>query len=262
MRRAREWTVALNAWCDSLPQFTGVFSGVCRIHRAELLQLGGAWADAVREAGMAGAQLTQGYGEAMAGLAFYRQGEIHRLRGEASDAEEAYRSASRYGGETQPGLALLWLAQGRADAAAAGIRRALAETTDRLARSRAPAVLCRDHVGREGRRRRPGGRDGAGRDRRGLRHGRAACLVGVRARERSTSPTAAPRRPCGRYVRRGSCGGTWTCRTRPRVPGCSSGWPAAPCTTRTPRRWSSTRRTRSSSSWVRSLRRGVPRLAA
>ena len=136
VRRAREWTVALNAWCDSLPQFTGVFSGVCRIHRAELLQLGGAWADAVREAGMAGAQLTQGYGEAMAGLAFYRQGEIHRLRGEASDAEEAYRSASRYGGETQPGLALLWLAQGRADAGAAGIRRALAETTDRLARSR------------------------------------------------------------------------------------------------------------------------------
>jgi DNA-binding CsgD family transcriptional regulator len=136
LHRAREWTVALNAWCDSRPQFTGVFSGVCRIHRAELLQLGGAWADAVREAGLACEQLTQGYGEAMAGQAFYRRGEIHRLRGESRDAEEAYRSASRHGGETQPGLALLWLEQGRADAAAAGIRRALAETTDRLARSR------------------------------------------------------------------------------------------------------------------------------
>ena len=136
VQRAREWTVALNAWCDAQPQFSGVFSGVCRIHRAELLQLGGAWADAVREAGLAGEQLTQGYGEAMAGPAFYRRGEIHRLRGEARDAEEAYRSASRYGGQTQPGLALLRLAQGRADAAAAGIRRALAETADRLARSR------------------------------------------------------------------------------------------------------------------------------
>jgi len=136
VRRAREWTVALNAWCDSQPQFTGAFSGVCRIHRAELLQLGGAWADAVREAGLAGDQLTQGYGEAMAGLAFYRLGEIHRLRGEAGEAEEAYRGASRYGGQTQPGLALLRLAQGRADAATAGIRRALAETTDRLARTR------------------------------------------------------------------------------------------------------------------------------
>jgi DNA-binding CsgD family transcriptional regulator len=136
LHRAREWTVALNAWCDSRPQFTGVFSGVCRIHRAELLQLGGAWADAVREAGLACGQLTQGYGEAMAGPAFYRQGEVQRLRGEAGAAEAAYRSASRYGGETQPGLALLWLAQGRADAAAAAIRRALAETTGRLARSR------------------------------------------------------------------------------------------------------------------------------
>jgi DNA-binding CsgD family transcriptional regulator len=100
------------------------------------LQLGGAWGDAVREAGLACEQLTQGYGEAMAGQAFYRRGEIHRLRGESGDAEEAYRSASRCGGETQPGLALLWLAQGRADAAAAAVRRALAETTGRLARSR------------------------------------------------------------------------------------------------------------------------------
>ena len=136
LHRAREWTEALNAWCDSQPQFTGVFSGVCRIHRAELLQLGGAWGDAAREAGLACEQLTQGYGEALAGQAFYRLGDIHRLRGEAGDAEEAYRSAGRYGGETQPGLALLWLAQGRADAAVAGIRRALAETTDPLARSR------------------------------------------------------------------------------------------------------------------------------
>jgi DNA-binding CsgD family transcriptional regulator len=136
VHRAREWTVALNVWCDARPQFTGAFSGVCRIHRAELLQLGGAWADAVREAGLACEQLTEGYGEAMAGQAFYRRGEIHRLRGESGAAAEAYRSASRYGGQTQPGLALLWLAQGRADASAAAVRRALAETTDRLARSR------------------------------------------------------------------------------------------------------------------------------
>ena len=38
--------------------------------------------------------------------------------------------AQRYGGETQPGLALLRLAQGRTDAAAAAIRRALDETAD------------------------------------------------------------------------------------------------------------------------------------
>jgi DNA-binding CsgD family transcriptional regulator/tetratricopeptide (TPR) repeat protein len=136
LRRAREWTVALNAWCDARPQYTGAFSGVCRIHRAELLQLGGAWADAVREARLACEQLTQGFGEMMAGPAFYQLGEIHRLRGESASAEEAFRAASRYGWETQPGLALLWLAQRKVDASVAAIHRALAETTDRLMRSR------------------------------------------------------------------------------------------------------------------------------
>jgi DNA-binding CsgD family transcriptional regulator len=136
LRRAREWTLALNAWCDARPQYTGAFSGVCRIHRAELLQMGGAWADAVREAQLACEQLTQGYGEAMAGLAFYQLGEIHRLRGESGSAEEAFRRASEHGWDTQPGLALLRLAQGKVDVAGAAVRRALAETTDRLKRSR------------------------------------------------------------------------------------------------------------------------------
>jgi DNA-binding CsgD family transcriptional regulator len=136
LRRAREWTLALNAWCDARPQYTGAFSGVCRTHRAELLLLGGAWPDAIREARLACEQLTQGYGEMMAGAAFYQLGEMYRLSGESGLAAEAYRSASRYGGETQPGLALLWLAEGKVDASVAAIRRALTETTDPLARSR------------------------------------------------------------------------------------------------------------------------------
>ena len=135
LRRAREWTLALNALCDSQPQFSGAYSGVCRVHRAELLQLGAAWPEAIRAAQVACEQLTQGYGEVVAGMAFYRLAEIHRLRGETAAAEEAYRSASRYGWETQPGLAQLRLAQGKGDAAAAAIRRALGETVDPLARS-------------------------------------------------------------------------------------------------------------------------------
>jgi hypothetical protein len=43
------------------------------------------------------------------GLAFYQQAELHRLRGEFAKAEEAYRQASRFGREPQPGLALLRL---------------------------------------------------------------------------------------------------------------------------------------------------------
>jgi DNA-binding CsgD family transcriptional regulator len=136
LRRAREWTVALNAWCEVRPQYTGVFSAICRIHRAELLLLGGAWPDAVREAQLACDQLTRGYGEAMAGPAFYQLGEVYRLLGDFDAAGEAYGNASRYGGQTQPGLAMLWLVQGNLDGSVAAIRRALAETPHPLARSR------------------------------------------------------------------------------------------------------------------------------
>jgi DNA-binding CsgD family transcriptional regulator len=136
LRRAREWTLVLNAWCDARPQYTGVFSAVCRIHRAELLILGGAWPDAVREARLACDQLTRGYGEVMAGPAYYQLAEAYRLGGDPGAADEAYHDASRYGGQTQPGLALLWLAQGRVDRSVAAIRRALAETAQPLARFR------------------------------------------------------------------------------------------------------------------------------
>ena len=136
LRRAREWTLALNAWCDARPQYTGAFSAVCRVHRAELLLLDGAWPDAIREAQLACEQLTRGYGEAMAGPAFCQLAEIYRLRGDFDAAGEAYRNASRYGGQTQPGLALLWLRQGKVDASAAAIRRALAETANPLGRTR------------------------------------------------------------------------------------------------------------------------------
>ena len=136
LRRAREWTAALNAWCDALPQFTGAYSGICRVHRAELLQLGGAWPDAVREARSACERFGQGYGKVVAGMAYYQLGEIHRLRGELAQAQEAYRCASERGWDTQPGFALLRLAQGKAEPAAAAIRRALAEAADATTRSR------------------------------------------------------------------------------------------------------------------------------
>jgi DNA-binding NarL/FixJ family response regulator len=54
---------------------------------------------------------------------------VRRVRGELAAAEDAYRAASRSGREPQPGLALLRLAQGQADAAAGATRRLAAETT-------------------------------------------------------------------------------------------------------------------------------------
>jgi DNA-binding NarL/FixJ family response regulator len=69
-------------------------------------------------------------------LAFYQQGELHRLRGEFAEAEEAYRLASQSGQDPYPGLALLRLAQGQVEAADASIRRAMQEARGRVARAK------------------------------------------------------------------------------------------------------------------------------
>ncbi|WP_354643707.1 response regulator transcription factor [Kitasatospora camelliae] len=135
LRRAREWTQALDRWADAHPQFGGGYSGICLIHRSELLRLVGDWPRAAVQARTACERLTQGFGEFLAGGAYYQLGEIHRLRGDRPAAAEAYRRCAGYGQDTQPGLALLRLAEHRPEAAAAGIRRALAETSDRLARA-------------------------------------------------------------------------------------------------------------------------------
>ena len=135
LRRAQEWTVALTRWCEEQPDMVA-FSGTCMVHRAEIMELRGAWRSALQEAQQARRRCEQGNNQSTAAQAFYRQGEVHRLRGEYSAAEGAYRDASRYGWEPQPGLALLRLAQGNHDAASAAIRRVVDETTLPLKRAR------------------------------------------------------------------------------------------------------------------------------
>jgi DNA-binding CsgD family transcriptional regulator len=132
--RAREWTSTLARWCDEQVELVA-FTGVCRVHRAEIMQLHGAWGTAMDEA-IRAVERSQGVNRQATAAALYRQGELHRLRGELAAAEEAYRRASQEGCEPQPGLALLRLAQGRVAAATAAIRRVVGATTNRFARSR------------------------------------------------------------------------------------------------------------------------------
>jgi DNA-binding CsgD family transcriptional regulator len=133
-RRAREWTGAFTRWCEAQPDLVP-YRGDCLVYRSELLRLEGAWPDAMLVVQQACEDLSTPASQSWAGAAFYQQGELHRLRGEFAEAEEAFLEASQRGREPQPGLSLLRLAQGRANAALAAISRAVAEAHDEVAKA-------------------------------------------------------------------------------------------------------------------------------
>jgi DNA-binding CsgD family transcriptional regulator len=135
LRRAHEWTGALARWWEGQPELVA-FTGRCLAHRAEILQLQGEWPEALEEARRARERCERVLNRRAAGQAAYQQAEVLRRQGEFAAAEAAYRDANACGREPQPGLAVLRLAQGDAGAAAASIRRALAETVPPLERSR------------------------------------------------------------------------------------------------------------------------------
>jgi DNA-binding NarL/FixJ family response regulator len=140
-RRARDWVEATTRWLESLPAAV-LFTGICRVHRSQVLQVIGSWERAEREALEVCRALARVH-VAAAAEGHYQVGEIRRLRGDFSAAERSYHEAHERGRDPQPGLALMRLAQGRPDSAAASIAAALAaEAGGALAR----APLCAAQV--------------------------------------------------------------------------------------------------------------------
>lgn len=138
--RARDWTEAAKRWCER--QAIAGFPGMCRVYRAGIMRMRGALSEADGEARRACEELRE-FNRGYCSSAFYELGEVRLRLGDLSGAEAAFHTAHEMGHDPQPGLSLLRLAEGRTQAAVAGIRRA-AETgpRDALGRTRLlPAMV-------------------------------------------------------------------------------------------------------------------------
>ena len=110
------------------------FPGACRIHRAEIMRLRGDLVEAEKQAVAACEELGD-FERSITASGYYEVGEIRRRLGDFAAAELA-TSRRTSSTATRSGVALLRLAQGKVDAAAAGISRSLGEVEDPLSRMR------------------------------------------------------------------------------------------------------------------------------
>lgn len=139
--RAAEWTHALTTWCEVQPGLVP-FTAQCAVHRGQIMRIRGAYDEALDEFDRAVRRYIDAGTTIPAGLAMAERGDVLRIRGELGAAAAAYEQAIGYGHEPQPGLALLWLAQDRPEAARSAARRLLAEPRDPVQRSQLlPAAI-------------------------------------------------------------------------------------------------------------------------
>ena len=134
-RRASEWTEATERWCER--QSVSGFPGVCRVHRAEVVALRGAWERAEEELRRATDELAAFSATPPMADGFYAIGEIRLRMGDLRGAEEAIRQAHGFGRSPEPAMALIRLAEGNTRAALESINAAVDQQTwDQWARAR------------------------------------------------------------------------------------------------------------------------------
>ena len=119
---AEQWTEAMERWHGGQP--VGSLHGRCRVHRAEILRLRGACVEAQQQALLACEELRP-YLRREFGWPLTELGRIRLRTGDFQGAEEAFLAAHRAGWDPQPGLALIYLAHGDVNRAAASIHNAL-----------------------------------------------------------------------------------------------------------------------------------------
>ena len=167
VRRMQEWTVALSRWCAT-QQDLKPYQGQCLVHRSEIMQLRGEWADALEEIRRACEHLSDPPGDPVLGMALYQQAELLRLRGDLNGRRRPTGRPSPPGIRRSRG----WRCCGsrRVGGRPRSQRSAAWSTRSSTPRTGAGAGgLCRDRARSRRRRRRPCGNRGAGADRRGVR---------------------------------------------------------------------------------------------
>lgn len=139
--RVAQWTTALTNWCGAQVGLVP-FTGQCAVHRGQVMRVRGAFEQAIAELDGAAARYVAAQTPGAAGLAYAEKGDLLRIRGQYDAAEEAFQRAISLGHDPQPAHALLALARGRTDAAAAAVRRVLGEPRDPIHRSQLlPAAI-------------------------------------------------------------------------------------------------------------------------
>jgi class 3 adenylate cyclase len=121
-RRAAEWIEEVQRRAGATRSCE--FPGDCRLHRAEILQLRGDWAEAEVEAARACDEL-ESWDVAHVAVGLYELGMLSLRRGDVSAAEHAFRQVEDLGGSSQPGRALLELVRGRPETAWVSLKEAL-----------------------------------------------------------------------------------------------------------------------------------------
>ena len=121
--RAGQWDKLASKWCERHSEST--FPGICRVYRAKIMRLRGAWDSATEIATRASEELSSFL--PMAAEAWYEVGDIRMRLGDLAGADEAFKQAHALGRDPVPGMSDLRLAEGKVDHARALIDAALDE---------------------------------------------------------------------------------------------------------------------------------------